>query len=155
GARHLLPGQFKVWDVARRKNLVRVRGLRGIRAVAYAPDGRSVATGVFGGELTLRDPTDGHVQATASEHAVGVNSLAYSPDGRLLRTAGLDRVVKLWEVKGLRVKRAFRGHTDMVFSVAFFRHGHAVVSGGQDRTARVWDLGTGQERFRLAGHRAP
>jgi hypothetical protein len=155
GARHLLPGQFKVWDVATRENLVRVRGLRGIRAVAYAPDARSVATGVFGGELTLRDPTDGHEQAMASEHAVGVNSLAYSADGQLLVTAGLDHVVKLWEVKGLREKQAFRGHTDMVFSVAFFRHGRAVVSGGQDKTARIWDLGTGQERFTLAGHREP
>lgn len=155
GARHVQPGQLKVSDVATKENLVRVRGVNGIRSVAYAPGAGSIATGVFGGELILRDPVTGQAQATARGHTVGVNSVAFSADGKLLATAGLDSVVKLWDVSTLREKQAFLGHTDMVFSVAYFRHGRALVSGGQDKTARIWDSATGKEKFTLIGHRAP
>ncbi len=155
GARHIQPGQLKVWDVATGKNLVRVRGIRGIRAVAWAPDGRSIATGIFGGELRLRDPTTGKDQAVARGHTRGVNGVVFSDDGNLLVTAGLDKVVKLWDRQPLRQKQEFHGHTGMVFSVALFHHGRAIVSGGDDRTARIWDVGTGKETFLLAGHLAP
>jgi hypothetical protein len=155
GARETSPGQFMVWDVASRKELVRVRGIPGIRGVAVSPDGQTVACGVFGGVLTLRDVNAGETRAEATGHDIGVNSVAFSRDGSFLLTAGLDRVVKLWDVKGLRERRAFHGHGDMVYSVAWFEDGQSFVSGGQDRTARVWDVTTGKERFRLGGHASP
>jgi hypothetical protein len=152
GAREKRPGQFMVWDLVTDKELVRVRGVTGIRGVAMAPDGQTVACGVFGGTLSLRDVGTGQARAEATGHTIGVNGVAFSPDGSLLATAGLDRVVKLWDAKDLRERRALLGHTDMVFSVAFFRDGRSVVSGGQDRTARVWDVATGEQKLVLRGH---
>jgi WD40 repeat protein len=152
GARFTLPGQFMVWDVATGKELVRVRGMAGIRGVAVSPDGQTVACGAFGGTLTLRDVATGQARAEATGHSIGVNAVAFSPDGKMLATAGLDRVVKLWDAKDLGERKALVGHTDMVFSVAFYGDGRSVVSGAQDRTARVWDVATGEQKLTLLGH---
>ncbi len=153
GARYTLPGQIKIWDVATGRDLVTIRGLKGVRAVAFSPDGTTFATGDFNGEIKLRDSTTGDVRALVKAHTVGVNGVAFSRDGKMLASAGLDRTVKLWTVEGLQEQQVFHGHTDMVFSVAFFRHGKALVSCGQDQTARIWDLGTGKEKLTLTGHR--
>jgi serine/threonine protein kinase/predicted RNA-binding Zn-ribbon protein involved in translation (DUF1610 family) len=155
GARYTRPGQFMVWDVTTGKELVRVRGITGTRAVAMSPDGQTVACGEFGGAVTLRDVGTGQVRGQATGHTIGVNSLAFSHDGTLLVSAGLDRVLKLWDVKGLQERQVFRGHTDVIFSVAFFGHGRAFVSGGQDKSGRIWDTATGEEKVTLLGHAAP
>src|SRR4051812_35852506 len=149
GARFTLPGQFLVWDVATHKELVRVRGITGIRSLAMSPDGQTVACGVFGGAIMLRDVNSGRIRAEATGHEIGVNSLAFSKDGTLLVSAGLDRILKLWNVKGLQERQAFCGHTDMIFSVAFLGHGREFVSGGQDKTARLWDIASGTCKFTL------
>jgi serine/threonine protein kinase len=155
GARHVQPGQFMVWDVPTTRELVRVRGMTGIRSVAMSPDGKTVACGVFGGPLTLRDIATGQPRTEAIGHEMGVNSLAFSPDGTRIITAGLDRVLKLWNVQNLNEIKEFRGHTDMIYSVAFFSDGKRFVSGGQDRSGRIWDISSDKARFILLGHGAP
>jgi WD40 repeat protein len=155
GARHVHPGQIKFWDVATRREVRKVRGLPGTRAVAFSPDGRVLACGEFGGAIALRDARTGEPLANLRGHTVGVNSLAYSRDGAWLVSAGLDLVVKLWDVKARAERRAFSGHTDSVYTVAFFRHGGGFVSGGADRTARVWEVNRQREKFVLRGHQAP
>jgi DNA-binding beta-propeller fold protein YncE len=154
GAREKQPGQFMVWDVATGKEIVRERGTAGIRGVALAPDGQTMACGHFGGAVTFRDVATGRVRAEATGHTIGVNGLAFSRDGTRLVTAGLDRVLKLWDGKELQERQTFAGHTDGVLSVAFFGHGREFVSGGQDGTARIWDVAGGKERLTLRGHTA-
>jgi RNA polymerase sigma factor (sigma-70 family) len=149
GARRPLPGQFMIWDVETHKWLVRLRGMRGIRGVAYSPDGRTIACCGFGNAIHLRDALTGTIRAPLEGHKAGANAVAYSADGALLASAGLDKVVKLWDVNQLAEKKSFVGHTDMVFAVAFFHHGRAVVSGGKDRTAKVWDVESGKVTFDL------
>jgi RNA polymerase sigma factor (sigma-70 family) len=145
-------GQLRIWDVTTGESLVTVGPVPPTRAVAYSPDGRTLATGQLDGVIVLRDAATGQERATLKGHTGGVNGLAFSPDGRSLASAGLDRAVKLWDVKARRERQTFLGHTDMVFSVAFFHHGQALVSCGQDKSARIWDLQTGKARVTLSGH---
>jgi RNA polymerase sigma factor (sigma-70 family) len=154
GARHTLPGQLMMWDVASASEMVKSRVFRGIRAVAFSADGQFLACGHFFGAITLRDPHTGAVRAELKGHTRGVNGLAFSADSKWLVSAGLDRVVKLWDLQTLKEIKSFSGHTAMVFSAAFFRHGQAFVTCGQDQTARIWDLTTGKEKFILQGHSA-
>jgi hypothetical protein len=87
-----------LYDTATGKEVTRL-GKDSVHAVAFAPDGRSLATA---------DPhaEDVHVWEIASrkERAVfrgsrdGTLSLAYSPDGRLLAAGGQDTSVILWDV---------------------------------------------------------
>jgi RNA polymerase sigma factor (sigma-70 family) len=152
GARWVKPGQLKVWEVSSGKLLYKLRGIAGIRSVAFSPDGQQIVAGQFGGMLRLHNAANGGVQRAVQAHEMGVNGLAYSADGKRIATAGLDRLVKVWDVPDLDRPQVFAGHTDMVYSVAYFRHGRAIVSAGMDRTARIWDLSTGKEKFLLRGH---
>jgi WD40 repeat protein len=155
GARHTVPGQLKVWDVATGMELAAVKGISGVRGLAISPDGRTIATADFSGSVRLRDVATAKELAAAKGHTIGINSVAFSKDGTSLVTAGLDRFLKLWDVNGLKERQVFRGHTDMIFSVAFLGNGKAFVSGGQDKTARIWDVATGLEKFKLQGHSSP
>jgi RNA polymerase sigma factor (sigma-70 family) len=154
GARYTLPGQLKVWDIASGRELVKVRGVKGIRGIAMSPDGKLVATADFAGEVKLRDIETGAQRAAAKGHTIGINSVDFTGDGSQLVTAGLDKVAKLWDVNGLKERQAFRGHTDMIFSVACFHRDQLFVTGGKDNTARIWDIRTGKAKFTLEGHKS-
>lgn len=162
GARYTLPGQLKIWDVSSSKPLATVKGISGVRSVAFAPQGDAFATGDFSGMVKLRDAETGKELAAVMGHPgdqaakliTGVNSVAFSADGTLLVSAGLDKIVKLWNVPKITEAKAFHGHTKMVFSVAFFKHGKAIVSGGEDGVAKIWDIGSGKEKFTLEGHKS-
>jgi RNA polymerase sigma factor (sigma-70 family) len=153
GARYTLPGQLKIWDMETHKDLVTLKGMRGIRTVTHSPDGKILATGHFGGDIILRDPDTGEEQATLSGHKTGVNSLAFSPDSKRIASAGLDQIVKIWDVETKKESHVFHGHKGMVFAVAFYSSGKAIVTSGEENIARVWDLDTGKEKFPLIGHR--
>jgi RNA polymerase sigma factor (sigma-70 family) len=152
GARHTKPGQLMIWDAATGKALAKHRGIRGTRSAALSPDGKTLATGEFGGAIKLRDPDTGEERAQLKGHTIGVNSLAFAPDGQSLVSAGLDRIAKLWNLSNLKEQQAFRGHTDMILCVAFFGHGKAFVTGGRDKLAKVWDVESGKEKFTLPAH---
>lgn len=157
GAHPPKPGHLEVWDLATGKETLKLRGISGVRGVAFSPTGTTFATGDFAGTIILRDPATGQVQSVVRGHNNGVNGLAFSPDGKLLASAGLDRTVKVWDVRvapnlPLQQRRELRGHTGMVFGVAFFPDGQTLVSCSDDRTARIWDLTNGKEKVALIGH---
>ena len=149
------PGQLTIWNVADAKVIAKLRGIRSMRALAMAPNGKTLACAEFGGEIKLRDPDTGIEKASVIAHMSGVNGLAFSPDGKLLASAGLDQLVKLWDVDSLTEVKALRGHAGMVLAAAFFHDGQKLVTGAKDATAIVWDVASGKEKMRLRGHAGP
>ncbi len=153
GALRELPGQIKFWNVPAGDERSKIRGVTGVRTVAYASDGKTFVTGDFAGDIKIRDADTGAEKSSIKGHANGVNSLAFSSDGETLVSAGLDRITKLWDAKTLKVRKSFGGHTGMVYSAAFFRHGNAIVTGSEDSTAKIWDIRSGKQKFTLRGHK--
>ncbi|WP_043630429.1 WD40 repeat domain-containing protein [Nonomuraea candida] len=67
-------------------------------AVAYAPDGRTVAIARTDQTITLLDPATQHVVATLRGHTGGVLSVSYRADGRRLLGADTSGAVREWNL---------------------------------------------------------
>jgi WD40 repeat protein/tetratricopeptide (TPR) repeat protein len=145
------PGEVKVWDVARRKEVLTFRGhAAGIRDVAVSPDGRRIASTSEDRTVKVWEPRTGRVELTLRTTARdGFSGVAFSPDGTRLATA--DRRVRVWEATSGRqvVVCTPRGAEEFYAKVAFSPDGKYLVAGGQAVT--VWDALTGQEVRTLEG----
>jgi hypothetical protein len=118
-----------------------------VTAVAFAPDGRTLAAGSDDRTVSLWDLTDrgrprrlGHPLT----HGEEVMSVAFAPDGRTLAAAGDDKTVILWDLtdrtRPRRLGQPLTGHSGHVWSVAFAPDGHTLAAGIADHTVSLWDL---------------
>lgn len=140
----------KLWDTATGKE-IRTLLPRGsiVRAVAFSPDGKIVATGCDGtlsstSLLKLWDVATGKELAGARSRINerdAVYALAFSPDGKKLVTGG-GGLVKLWDVATGRLLHSFAAPL-LVWSIAFSPDGRTIASGSLSGTVKLWDAATG------------
>jgi WD40 repeat protein len=130
-----------LWDAASGRLLRTIQGRPGginLAGLAFAPDGKSIATGNSDNTASLWDVATGQEIRSFSGHTDIIYSVAFSPDGKLLATTSWDKTARLWDVATGQELRRFSGHTDAVFSVAFSHDGKLVLTGSRDGTARIW-----------------
>jgi hypothetical protein len=133
--------QMKVWTLTEPPR--EVQAFEGhadlIRAVAFAPDGRSLLTC---GDTTVRlwDVATGKETRVLRGHTKEVTSAALSPDGRRVLSGSRDSTVRLWDVATETELLRFTQHTDAVTSVAYSPGGRRAASGSLDGTVRLYAL---------------
>lgn len=113
-----------------------------VGALAFSPDGRSLASGSFdrnGSNLVAWDLATQSAKTTLQGHTESVRSAAYSPDGKSLLTASDDRTVRIWDVSAGRATAVLSGHSDKVRRAVYSPDGKSVASASLDATVRIWD----------------
>jgi WD40 repeat protein/serine/threonine protein kinase len=115
---HYLSGEVRLWDVKTGESRAILQGgTAGVMAVAFSPDGTTLATGsgadwdvksfrYRAGEVLLWDMKTGRVQATLQGHTAAVHSVAFSADGR--HVFGWDETgnVRAWSVADRTITEA-------------------------------------------------
>ncbi|MCU0535415.1 MAG: hypothetical protein MUD14_16120 [Hydrococcus sp. Prado102] len=67
-----------------------------IRAIAFSPDGKILASGTVNKKVQLWDVVTGNLLRTLEGHGDKVRTLAFSPDGKTLVSGSADKTIKIW-----------------------------------------------------------
>ena len=124
-----------------------------VNAVAYSPDGQTIATGSEDRTIKLWDARTHQLRGTLTGHTLGVTALAFSRDGQTLASGGNDRIVRLWNMRTQRTTAILSGPTNGVSSVAVSADGHTVAA-ATGAAVRLWDARSGRAVTDLVGHSA-
>ncbi len=122
----------------------------GINALAFAPDGKTLASASEDRTVKLWDSGTGKERCTLTGHAAGVDAVVFAPDGSRLATAGgADGTVRLWDTATGKQQVRIPVGARSVCAVAFYPHGQTLASGDSDGAVALWDPATGKEQRKL------
>jgi RNA polymerase sigma factor (sigma-70 family) len=135
--------------VQARLGTTRLSAGNGIFAVAFSPDGQTLASGNDRGARIWRATTGEILFNLEAPPGDCVLPLAFAPDGKTLAGSGISHTIRLWDLRTGTVCRDLQGHEGKVFGLVFSPDGQLLASGSTDRTIRVWRVATGEECGRL------
>ena len=128
---------------------------RGVRAIAWSPDGHTFATADFAGTIRLWDLQERRpLGEPLTGHKDGIWSIAFSPDGTRLASASDDGTVRLWNVgDGTPLAVLEPEEKGLQSSVAWSPDGAILATAGEPGSIELWDAETQKPLGRpLEGH---
>jgi WD40 repeat protein len=133
--------------------------LRGHRwpvvALAFSPEGKTLASGSADGTVTLWDVPTRRERAAPAGHADIITGLAFSPDGKTLASSSWDGTVRLWEAATGRQRAALTGSAWGVTDVAFGGDNQTLAWANVGGTVTLWDIPAARESATLRPALAP
>ncbi|NKZ05657.1 WD40 repeat domain-containing serine/threonine protein kinase [Actinomadura latina] len=112
-----------------------------VLAVAYSPDGKTLASASDDHTVRLWDVAGRRPVAVLDEYPDKVGAVAFSPDGRILAAGGMGGTVQLWDARTRRPITSFKSGGIHVGDLAFSPDGTSLAVGGDvDVTVRLWNV---------------
>lgn len=124
-----------------------------IRACAFSPDGKSLAThDGFGGVMVLDAEQGTLIRQLQKKQLVsgGVfHFVVFSPDGKLLAAGGHDRALRVWDVQTGKERLKVMIDKTVSFSLAAFSPDSSFLFHASGDDSVLFDLRNGKELCRL------
>jgi serine/threonine protein kinase len=131
----------KVWDAESGELKLTLDGHeKGVLALAFSPDGQTLASGSYDNTLRLWDVrSSAFKQALLEDSSNAVFSVAFSPDGRTV-ASGSYHEVKLWDAETGTLRRTLAAEgMGITYRVVFAPDGKT-LAGASDGTVKLWDI---------------
>ena len=141
----------RLWDVDTGRQVRRFDGhAHVVTSVAFAPDGRHVATASMDETVRLWDVDNGQEVQRFLGHSAAVTCVAYAPNGKHVLSASRDNTMRLWDVTTGKVVQTFKGNEKNAHAWRFQRTDGASCLAGRTRPS---DCGTLTAAGRLIASR--
>jgi WD40 repeat protein len=111
-----------------------------VSALAFSPDGKTLAAGGTDGQVHLFQSADAKLLRSLTGHTSSVSGVAFHPGGAVLASSGRDRTVRLWNPANGQALKVLEGHAAWAEGVVWLPQGTRLASVGADHTVRFWDL---------------
>ncbi|KAJ7091064.1 WD40-repeat-containing domain protein [Mycena epipterygia] len=153
-----------IWDVSTGEQLCKLEGQEGwVNSVSFSFDGLRVISGSFDGTVCIWDVLTGQQLHKLLGHKFSVTSVGFSPNGLHIISGSDDSTVRIWNVLTGEQLHELEGHKHSVSSVSFSPDGLCAISGSStssmnrpgssENTVHIWDVSTGEQLYKLEGHK--
>ncbi len=112
----------------------------GLSAIAFSPEGATVATGSWESMIRVCDFASGAEIKQLQGHKRSLQSLAFSADGRTVVSGSPDETIRLWELLIGKERWQWGGHKEGILAVAFSPDGKRLAAAVNDTTVLLYDV---------------
>jgi hypothetical protein len=125
---------------------------RPVWSVAFAPDGKTLATGSDDTSVRLWDVATAKETGKLSGHDSAVFAVAFTPSQKILVTGGGDGTVRLWDVATRQELTPLTQHSGTVRRAPISPDGTTVAVANSTQGVELWDLERRELKRTLVGH---
>jgi eukaryotic-like serine/threonine-protein kinase len=149
-------GTVKIWDTQTKAKLHELeKHGRFIRALAFSPDGRLLATGSENedsGIVKIWNPATGKELMDLPGHASALTALTFSPDGRFLATACQNDCVRVWDMANGKAFCRIQEPMVAFNGLAFCAEGRCILTASMEGIVKTFDATTGEMKSSFQGN---
>jgi WD40 repeat protein len=159
--------KIQVWDTAENKLMLTYEdtvprmtgsGLESYpsqpTAVAWSPDGKSIASGSKNATVQVWDTATGKRIVTYRRYSSPISALTWSPAGKRIAFS-TGSIALVWDTATDKLVLTYEGHTSQLSALAWSPDGKSIASGSRDKTVQVWDAATGKRIVTYRGNSSP